>query len=108
DNEYLLGGTWKGTAWFGCRTDPQAIAVPGAHKLRPVVTVLKEEDRDWAIRLLLEGRKIVPHRAVSSIQSRPLPYCEDRRRVFRAGSSLKNLRYQIDQRSLTTHLGKLQ
>jgi len=40
--------------------------VPGADKLPPVVTVLKEEDRDLAIRLLEKAEKSCL--AVSSIQ----------------------------------------
>src|SRR5207302_9507560 len=59
-------------------------------KLRPVVTVLKEEDRDRAIHLLEKADKIVPHRAVSSIQSRPPPYCEDRRGMFCPAKSSKD------------------
>ena len=77
-------------------------------KLRPVVAVLKEEDRDRVIRVLEKAEKSCLIARSLQCKSRPLPRGEDRRGIVGPNKRLKNLQHQDDQRSLTTPAGKLQ
>jgi len=63
-------------------------------KLRPVVAVLKEEDRDRAIRLLEKAEKSCLIARSLQCKSCPLPGGEDRRGIVSASKSLKDLWHQ--------------
>jgi peroxiredoxin-like protein len=77
-------------------------------KLRPVVTVLKEEDRDRAIRLLEKAEEscLIARSLQFKITLFPAAKVEEELSVSR--SPLRDLRHQNLQQSLTTRAGRLQ
>jgi peroxiredoxin-like protein len=77
-------------------------------KLRPVVTVLKEEDRDRAIRLLEKAEEscLVARSLQFKVTLFPAVKIEEELPV--SARPLRDLRRQNDPRSLTTPAGSLQ
>jgi peroxiredoxin-like protein len=77
-------------------------------KLRPVVTILKEEDRDLAIRLLEKAEKscLVARSLQCKVALFPAVKIEEELSV--SARPLRDLRRQNDQRSLTAPAGRLQ
>ena len=77
-------------------------------RLRPVVTVLKEEDRDRAIRLLEKAQKscLVARSLQFKVTLVPAVKVEEELSV--STRPLRNLRHQNDQQSLTTPAVRLQ
>jgi peroxiredoxin-like protein len=77
-------------------------------RLRPVVTVLKEEDRDRAIRLLEKAEEscLVARSLQFKVILFPIVKIEEQLSV--SARPLRDLRRQNDQRSLTTAAGRLQ
>jgi peroxiredoxin-like protein len=73
-------------------------------RLRPVVTISKEEDRDRVIRLLEKAEKSCL--IARSLQCKVVLFPAVR--IVGASKSLNDLRRQKDQRSLTTPAGRLQ
>jgi peroxiredoxin-like protein len=77
-------------------------------KLRPVVTVLKEEDRDLAIRLLEKAEESCLVARSLQFRVNLFPAVKIEKELSVSARPLRDLRRQNDQRSLTTPEGRLQ
>ncbi|HET8923027.1 MAG TPA: OsmC family protein [Candidatus Acidoferrum sp.] len=77
-------------------------------KLRPIVKVLNEEDRDRAIRLLEKAEKSCLIARSLQCKVTLFPAVRVEAEVFAPASVRKNCSAEIDQQSLTPLVGKLQ
>lgn len=77
-------------------------------KLRPVVTVLKEEDNDLAIRLLEKAKKSCLIARSLQCEVALFPAVQIKEESSVPATVLNNLRRQNNQRSLTTPARRLQ
>jgi peroxiredoxin-like protein len=77
-------------------------------KLRPVVTLLKEEDRDRTIRLLEKAEKSCLIARSLKCEVAVLPVVRIKEELSVSARPLRDLQRQDDQRSLTTPAGRLQ
>jgi peroxiredoxin-like protein len=77
-------------------------------KLRPVVTVLKEEDRDRAIRLLEKAKESCLIARSLLFKATLFPAVKIAEELPVSARPLRDLQRQNDQRLLTTPVGRLQ
>src|SRR6266849_2816312 len=77
-------------------------------KLRPAVTVLKEEDRDRAIRLLEKAQEACLVARSLQFKVTLFPAAKIAEELSVSARPLRDLRRQNDQRSLTTPAARLQ